>query len=317
MAGKRRVASGFAYAAAAVLMWGAQFPIAKAAFASIDAFHATALRYLIPTLLLAALLWRAEGARALRYDGRLGAAMSFGTIGMCASPALVFGGLMLTRPEVAAIVIATQPSMTALAEWFVRGRRPAGFTLACIALAFAGVVSVVTRWSLALSPSGHELIGDLCVLAGAACWVVYTMGLEHFRGWSTLRTTTLTMVPGTVGNVLLVVVGLELGWLSPVSAEGWRAAAPHLVYLALAGVMAGMLCWNAGAQRIGALNTMLLLNLVPVVAFAIRFAQGYQFVPAELVGAAMVIVALAANNLYMRRQAAKRAAAADASSPAA
>jgi len=34
---------------------------------------------------------------------------------------------------------------------------------------------------------------------------------------------------------------------------GW-----HLVYLTLGGIVISMLCWNAGNQRIGPLNTMLL-----------------------------------------------------------
>ena len=61
-----------------------------------------------------------------------------------------------------------------------------------------------------------------------------------------------------------------------------------------------MICWNAGNKRVGALNAMLMLNLVPVVVFAIGFAQGQRFLPVELAGAALVIGALAANNLYLR-----------------
>ena len=50
---------------------------------------------------------------------------------------------------------------------------------------------------------------------------------------------------------------------------------------------------------------MLLLNLVPVIVFSIGLAQGRRFAPVELAGAGLVIGALAANNLYLRR---KRAA---------
>ena len=44
----------------------------------------------------------------------------------------------------------------------------------------------------------------------------------------------------------------------------------------------------------GALNAMLFANLIPVVTFAIGFAQGYRPLPAEIVGAGMVITAMAA-----------------------
>jgi hypothetical protein len=46
---------------------------------------------------------------------------------------------------------------------------------------------------------------------------------------------------------------------------------------------------------------MLMLNLIPVGVFAIEAALGRRYEPVELVGAAVVIGALAANNLYLRR----------------
>lgn len=291
---------GLLFAFATALIWGTQFPIAKWAFDSVDAFHVTAFRYALPApILLAALAWR-EGAAALRYDGRLLQASGVGLIGMTGSPALVFGGLMLTRPEVAAVIVASQPAMTALAEWVLRRRRPPAFTLACIALAFLGVVTVVTRWSVSLAPQGSELIGDLMVLAGAACWVVYTMSVEQFRGWSTLRLTALTMAPGAVANVALALLLVQLGLSTSPTPAQWQAVAPHLLYLAMAGVLVSMIFWNAGIQRIGALNAMLFLNLIPVVTFTVRHLLGHRFELLEIAGAALVIGALAANNLYLR-----------------
>jgi hypothetical protein len=53
---------------------------------------------------------------------------------------------------------------------------------------------------------------------------------------------------------------------------------------------------------------MLMLNLVPVIVFTIRFAQGQRFAPVELLGAALVIGALIANNLYLRATHRARAA---------
>jgi drug/metabolite transporter (DMT)-like permease len=63
----------------------------------------------------------------------------------------------------------------------------------------------------------------------------------------------------------------------------------------------GVLCWIAGIQRVGPLNAALLANLIPIVAFAIGIALGSSFAASELAGAALVIAALAANNVYLRR----------------
>ena len=53
---------------------------------------------------------------------------------------------------------------------------------------------------------------------------------------------------------------------------------------------------------LGALNTILMLNLVPVIVFAIEAGLGRSYVAIELAGAAVVIGALVANNLFSRRQ---------------
>jgi len=304
------LASGVALALAAVVVWGVQFPIAKSAFAFVDPYHVSALRYVLGTLLLVPIVAAVQGPHVLRYYGRLWPASLVGLVGMTGSPLLVFAGLSLTGPEHTAIIVALQPSMTAIADWLVRGRRPARFTLACIAMAFVGVLLVVTRGGAVIAPGREALLGDALVLVGAFCWMVYTMGTELFRGWSTLKLTVLTLIPGCIGLVVATAALAAFGIAAVPSWSDLRAVSGHLAFLALVGVAAAFICWNAGVRRIGALNGMLMLNLVPVITFAIGFAQGKRFVASELAGAAIVIGALAANNLYLRRvaRAAARAA---------
>jgi drug/metabolite transporter (DMT)-like permease len=296
----QQFATGVVFALVAVLLWGAQFPVAKSLFSTVDPYHVSLIRYAVATLLLAPIVvWR-EGTVALRYYGRAWPASLLGVVGMCGSPLLVFAGLQITRPEHAAIIVSLQPSMTAIADWALHGRRPARFTLACIATAFAGVVLVVTKGDPSFAFGQGELVGDVLVLVGAACWVVYTMGTERFRGWSALKLTLLTLIPGSIALGLATAALVALGVARVPSPAVLASVAGELAFLALAGVLLAMICWNAGTRRIGALNTMLLLNLVPIVVFVIGFLQGQRFEPVELAGAGLVIGALAANNLYLR-----------------
>jgi drug/metabolite transporter (DMT)-like permease len=299
-----------AAALAAVLIWGAQFPVAKQAFAALDPIHLSAIRYVVATVLLAAWMFVAQGRGVLRTEGRLRAVALLGLIGMTASPALVFGGLLFTRPEHAAVIIALQPSMTALAEWALRGRRPAAFTLACVAVAFFGVVTVVTRGEYVLQAGAGVLAGDLMVLAGAICWVIYTMGTESLRGWPTLKITLLTLIAGTVGLVVLCAVLVAADVLVVPTPGALASVWMEITFLTFGGVLFAMIFWNWGNRIIGALNTMLLLNFVPVVTFAIRHVQGERFGAAEIGGAALVIGALIANNVYLRLAPRAQAAAA-------
>lgn len=285
---------------AAVVIWGAQLPVAKATYGVMDAVSLTALRYSIAVVLLAAFLrWR-EGAAAFSLGARPGLLVVAGLCGMSGSPLLVFAGLAYTTPEHAVIILALQPSMSALAQWAWRGSRPPPFTVATIIAAFLGVVLVVTGHGE--GNDGGKLVGDALVAAGAACWVTYSLMLAMFPGMSALRFTTLSCSIGAAAT-LLIALACALGGVARLpSLPAALTVAPHILYLALAGVTAAMVMWNFGSARIGVLNSILLLNLMPVETYLIRYWQGAHFTLQEWLGAALVIAALVANNLFQRRE---------------
>lgn len=285
-----------------VLIWGALFPIAKGALQTLDAYWMSSLRYGAAALMFVAILvWR-EGAAALRFHGKFAQASFYGVMGFTGFSILVFAGLAHSRPEHGAIIMTLQAPMTAFAHWMLRGNRPAGFTLACVALAIAGVFMVITKGNLVQPFDGGTLFGDLLILLGAICWVVYTIGAVSFPGWSALRFTTLTCLPGTLGIVVVTGAATAIGHVDVPSLATLSSLAWELVYMAVLTAVVAVLCWNAAIGYLGALNAMLLANLVPVVTFAIRVLQGHRFQAIELAGVALVVLALVANNLYLRRR---------------
>jgi drug/metabolite transporter (DMT)-like permease len=242
-----------------------------------------------------------EGRQALRYEGRLGAATLYGLIGITGFNLFVWVGLGHTRPEHASIILALQSPLTALAVWLARGHRPAAFTLGCVALAFTGVLMVVSEGNPGGVIAGGELAGDALIFCGALAWVTYTLaGAWKFPRWSPLRMTVLTCIPGSVGlltaNAIAVILDYsEIPRLESIGSVGWQIA-----YFSIGTVVLGVLGFNAAARRLGPLNTMLMLNLIPIGVFAIEAALGRSFAAVELAGAAVVIGALVANNLYLR-----------------
>lgn len=297
---KRPFFIGLCAALFAVILWGVQLPIAKDAFSAVDPFFLTASRYFIATLCLLLVLVAREGRAAVHYDGRWWRASTLGTVGMCFSPMLVFLGMSMSRAEHTVVIVALQPAITAIALWLFQGRRPAGMTLACLIFAFLGVVLVVTKGSPSVAASPRELLGDLIVFVGAACWVYYTMGTVRMTGWSIWRITVLTMLPGAIACMLVNAMLLLLGTTAWPSLAALQSVAFELAYLTFGGVLTAMLAWNFGARRIGALNAALLINFMPVVTFTFRVFQGQRFLAVEIFGALMVVAALVANNLYLR-----------------
>ena len=102
----RGMTGGIAMLLVTMLIWGTQFPIAKSAFDHIDSFHTAAFRYGAGVCGLLLMLLIREGWKVLRFDRQGGDAAMIGLIGMFGSPALVFTGLMYSRPEITAIIVA-------------------------------------------------------------------------------------------------------------------------------------------------------------------------------------------------------------------
>ena len=285
---------------ATVCVWGIQLPVAKDAFAILDPYHMTSIRYALASVLMIVILLIREGQGAVRYDDHAFSASALGVLGMCGSPLLVFLGMALSRAEHAAVIVALQPSIAAIALWSLRGVRPQNFTLACIATAFFGVVLVVTKGEVLFVETQRELFGDILVFFGAACWVAYTIGTSRLAGWSIWRITVLTLLPGAIATALVTETLVLMDHLEHPTQEQLFNVRWELSYLTFIGVLFALLAWNFGNRRIGPQNSTLLINLLPVSTFTYRASQGHRFESIELVGCGLVVAALVTNNLYLR-----------------
>lgn len=302
----QRATAGIALAVFSMLIFGAQFPVAKSAVDSIDAAHLTLVRFAIALALMVPFLALVEGWSAVRYTGAARPLALLGVIGMSLSPLCAFTGNAFSGPEHAAIILALQPSMIALAHWIITKRRPALFTLACIAVAFVGVALVITRGECSFGATRDEMFGDLLVILSSLTWITYVLGVERIRGVSALRLTALSGIAGIASTFVLTLAATALGWIDRPSPAAVASVMPQLVYLGVGGVFIAMISWNAAVNRLGGTDAMLYQNLIPVITFGIGYWQGRRYEPIELVGAALVVGALVANSLYLRSRADRR-----------
>lgn len=283
----------------AVLCWGGMFPIADAAMDHVDAAHVTAVRYSVATLIFLMLLSVVEGRGAVRYDGRFGRALLFGTLGFAGFNLLSYVGLRHTTPQHASLIAATMPVLTVLARWRMTGERPAPALLGFVGVAFGGVALVVVGDDPAAAVRGGA--GDLLVLVGAICWVRYTLSAAtEFGDWSALRFTALSAAAGTLSILAITGAGDLSGILSPPSPGQLGDAAWGIAYVIVFGAVVAVLGWNAGVQRLGAPNAALFMNLVPVTTFTIQALRGATPGPVELLGAGVTLAALVAANASLR-----------------
>ena len=284
---------------AAAMIWGGMFAVASSVLEVMDAFHLTLVRNGSAALLFALILLGAEGRASFRFEGKGPYAFVFGALGFAGFSLLVFNGLGHTRPEHAAVIMATMPMLTAALNWGVRGARPAPVTVAAIAVAFAGVILVVSKGNAGFLHEG-SIVGDVMILGGALCWVGYTMGAAAFPGWSSLRYTAVTSLAGAVAIGFATLGAIEMGDAHATSTAAIAAVHWQLGYMIVLATLLAVLAWNKGMKVLGPSNGVLFITFVPVTAFAIGFLRGHVVAASEVAGAALVVVALIVNNLWPR-----------------
>jgi len=105
--------------------------------------------------------------------------------------------------------------------------------------------------------------------------------------WSALRVSTLTALPALALILAAWAAAHALGQVR-IDASALPAASWRLAYVSLAGVVIAMFLWNAACSASDRERDAV-LNLMPVVTFAFRAAEGARFETIELVGAAVVV----------------------------
>ncbi|EGL4350490.1 DMT family transporter [Salmonella enterica] len=290
----------------ATVSWGVMFPVMTHALTRIDPFNFTTLRYSIAGIAFTLLLMYREGRTAFRMKGeRWGLAWLFGTFGFAGFGFLVFLGQNLAGPDgalTASIMMATMPMLGLLTIWILKKIRPRAKTFGFILLSFSGVVLVITNGNiLSVLHSPVSLTANLLLIAGALCWVLYTIGGSYFPGWSPVRYTTLTTLLGMISVATIDLLLMLTGTISVPDAASVTSVIPHLLYMALIAGLMAVLCWNIGNSIITATNGVLFMDVVPVTAFIVSALSGVVPTHVQIVGAAITAIALILNNLSQRK----------------
>ncbi|MBV4365457.1 DMT family transporter [Erwinia phyllosphaerae] len=290
----------------ATVSWGAMFPVMTHALTHIDPFNFTTIRYGIAGLAFALLLLSREGRCAFSLQGeRWGLAWLFGTLGFAGFGFLVFLGQHLAGQGgalTASIMMATMPMLGLLTIWALKKVRPHASTFCFILLSFSGVVLVITNGNLTtILHSPVSLTANLLLIAGALCWVLYTIGGSYFTSWSPLRYTTITTLLGMISITAIDLALMATDIISVPDVASVTAVIPHLLYMALVAGLMAVLCWNIGNRIVTPTNGVLFMDVVPVTAFIVSALNDVVPTQMQIAGAAITAIALVLNNLNQRK----------------
>lgn len=170
-------------------------------------------------------------------------------------------------------------------------------------LAFIGAVFVITNGDMSFFLTlGDSLFSLSFMLIGVIGWVIYTMGGQTFRDWSTLRYSTLTCVLGTAVTGILTIIITMLGHVPVPSMETIFTIKYDLLFMMILPGIVALLSWNYGVKILSSVNGILFINFVPITTLVIMMIQGYKITIFDVVGTLLVIIALIRINIYQRKE---------------
>ena len=281
----RRFAAEGALVVAAFL-FGSTFPLVHNALKDVTPFAYLVLRFTIAVIVLAPfaiLILRRTGddRRMLLRVGAVAGVLLFGGY------ATQTVGLQYTSPSTSAFLTGLYVMFTPLVEAVVVRAWPPRRVLGSTVLATFGLY-LLTGADLALGRG--ELLTIACALIFAV-WIVYQGSYA----------TRIHPIPFTTMQMLtLVVVGLPamarqgVGDLSPTA---WFAIV--FTGIACSAVALSLQLW--GQQRIPPTRAALILLLEPVFAGLVSFLDGERLGAVELIGAGVILAAIALAELGPRR----------------
>lgn len=243
-----------------VFVWGVNFAVVKHALADIQPLAFNALRFVIASVLVLAVL-RARGELSLPERRDLPRVVALGLLGNVIYQMCFILGLSRTGAGHAALILALTPIMTAFLSMLTGHEKPGPRTWGGASLSILGIALVS---GASVSVSGTEaLVGDAILVTACVAWAVYTVGARPIvRRYGSVRTTAWTLWTGALGLIVLGIPSLLRQEWGAVRAAAWGG----LAFSATFAIALAYLIWYRGVERIGNTRTAIFSNLTPVVA---------------------------------------------------
>ena len=264
--------------------WGANFLLGGYVLHDATPFWAAALRFMLGAALM--LAFAAARQERLMEPLRRHAAtyLMLGVVGIVAFNLFFFEALRFTSANNAALIMATNPLLTALLAAALLGERPGMRYLFALPIALAGVAIVITHGALSSLFALHFSIGDMLMLGADLFWALYNVLTRRFMPpGAPLVHTAWIMAAGA--TVLLAVALASQGHLAPLGIK----ASVSLAVMAVGGTVLAYLFWSMGIAQLGAARAAIFLNLVPVFAMLLGALIDAAPTTAQLFGGLLVL----------------------------
>jgi len=234
------------------LTFAGSFIAGKYTSTEIGPLSTTLLRYIIASLALATFIFRQGKASLEIKTPDIWKLVLLGLFGVVGYHFFFFSSLIHTKAANSSIINAMNPLVTGtMAAVFLKERLPGRGYLGVI-LAFVGVVILLTRGDIEILRHLEFNIGELLMLLGVLCWVVYMLMIKKMI--SRYSGFTLTFYAAVFGVLMLVPLVL----FEKFSFRTLDMSLPSLLSILYMGIIAsgiGYYLFNLSIGQIGPTRT--------------------------------------------------------------
>jgi drug/metabolite transporter (DMT)-like permease len=254
----------YAKLVAVAMCWGGTFIAGRNVAHALPVMVGAAARFAVAALLLVLLAYWKEGGLPRLSKQQMIRTMLLGLTGIFLYNLCFLGALGRIPAGRAALFVALNPIVTALAAAVVMRERLSARKWCGIAVAFVGAAIVITRGDFA--GAVHDITtslgtGELFMLASVCSWAAYTLvGRRAMADLSPIAATSYAALWG-----FLLLAGGAAGQLNQVDRQsvGWSTWAA-VGYLGAIGTVIGFVWYYEGVKALGPSRAAVFNNLVPV-----------------------------------------------------
>jgi drug/metabolite transporter (DMT)-like permease len=252
----------------AVVVWGASFIATKVALKDISPVSVVWLRFSMGVVILGfAVVLRKQFALPTRNEWGYFAALGF--LGITFHQWLQSNGLQTSEASTTAWIVATTPVFMALLGWLVLKEGLGLIKIMGIAVAFIGVLLVVSKGNLA-SVSGGKFgaPGDVLILISSVNWAVFSvLSRRGLKSHPASLMMFYVMTSGWIFTSILLFAGTGLSELSNLTLNGWVG----ILFLGVLCSGLAYIAWYDALQSLPAAQTGVFLYIEPLVAVVVAF----------------------------------------------
>jgi len=276
--------------------WGANFVLAGPILADLPALWAAAIRFLLGAVLMFIIAGVRRENLLVLVKRHAPIYLLLGAVGITCFNLFFFYALQSTSANSAALIMATNPLLTAFLAVAFLGERITTRHLVALPHALIGVAVVISHGKLSQLESLNFAHGDLLMLAANLAWSMYNVLVRRYMPQaSPIANTSWVMAAGAI-----LLTSIALGSNSHIGALDAKADIAMAV-MVVGGTVLAYLFWSIGIAQLGAARTSIFLNLVPVFAMLVGTALGTLPTSAQIIGGLLVIVGVTISMFPTRR----------------